>query len=80
VNRQTNTPVAIKTIDLQTIKDEATRSLLENEKSALREISNPNVVKLIEIVEQNGFCYIVTELLEGRTLKELIMERGRLSE
>jgi hypothetical protein len=42
--------VAIKVIDLATIKDDATRSLLENEKQALKLVKDPNVVQLLDII------------------------------
>ncbi len=71
--------MAIKVIELASIKDDATRLLLENEKNALRSIKDANVVQLHDIVERDGRCYIVTELCEGQTLAEVITRRGRLS-
>lgn len=47
------TPAAIKVIQLSTIKDDATKSLLDNEKSALKIVQNPNIIKLLDIVETN---------------------------
>lgn len=79
-HNETYSPVAVKVIDLATIKDDATRSLLENEKLALQTVKNANVVKLEDIVEQDGKCFIVTELCEGETLREFILKRGKLSE
>jgi serine/threonine protein kinase len=67
-------------IDLSTVKDDATRMLLENEKMALQTVQNPNVVQLKEIIEQDGRCYIVTELCEGETLREMILKKGRMTE
>lgn len=55
-------PLAAKVIDSATIKDDATRSLLENEKLALQSIDHANVVRLKEIIEQDGKCFIITEL------------------
>lgn len=42
----TKEPVAIKTIELARINDQATKSLLENEKMALRLVKGPFVLKL----------------------------------
>jgi len=53
-------PVAIKCIQLSTIKDDVTRCLLENEKSALKKVNNPNIIKLLDIIETNDCCYIIT--------------------
>jgi serine/threonine protein kinase len=36
-------------------------------------------VKLLEIVERDGHCFIVTKLCEGETLRELIQRRRRLT-
>ena len=38
-----------------------------------------SVVKVHDCIEENGTAYIVMELLRGRTVKEIIAERGRLS-
>ncbi len=38
-----------------------------------------SVVKVYDCIEENGTAYIVMELLRGRTVKEIIAERGRLS-
>jgi serine/threonine protein kinase len=40
------TPVAIKHIDVATLCDDATRTLLRNEIKALRMVSHPNVLHL----------------------------------
>ena len=42
----TKDPVAIKTIELAKINDDATKSLLENQKIALRTVKGPFVLKL----------------------------------
>jgi serine/threonine protein kinase len=73
------TPAAAKVIDSATIKDDATRSLLDNEKLALQSIDHANVVRLKDIIDQEGKCFIITELCEGETLCELILRRGRLA-
>lgn len=66
-------------IDLSTIKDDATRSLLENEKMGLQTVSHANVVKLLDIFDRDGSCFIVTELCEGETLKDTLSRKGKLS-
>lgn len=47
------TSVAIKVIQLNTIKDDATKSLLDNEKAALKMVQNQNIIKLLDIIETN---------------------------
>lgn len=72
--------VAIKAISLASLRDDVTRSLLENEKSALKMVSSPQVVRLLDIVEDRQYCYLVTELCAGGTLKKYIEEKGKLTE
>ena len=67
--------MAIKAIDLATINDEVTQTLLDNEKKALQMIKSDNTLKLHEVVEEGGWCYLVTDLIEGVTLKELLEQR-----
>lgn len=43
-------------------------------------LSHPNVLSLYEIVEKPGNLYIVTEILEGGTLKEYLAKKGALDE
>jgi serine/threonine protein kinase len=42
--------VAIKAVNLLEINDEATKSLIENEKQALKILNNQFVIKLIDII------------------------------
>jgi len=41
-------------------------------------LSHPNIVNVFDVGEENGFYYIVMELVEGITLKEYIQQNGRL--
>jgi serine/threonine protein kinase len=52
----------------------------ENEAKALRKISHPNVVKLIEIFQEAGKPCLVMEYVEGETLKDYIQRKGFLSQ
>ena len=67
--------VAIKAIDLATINDEVTQTLLSNEKKALKMIESENTLKLHDIIEEGGWCYLVTELIDGITLKQFLEQR-----
>ena len=72
--------VAIKHIDLATIRDDATKSLLQNQIKALKMLSHPNILSLCDIVEKSENLYIVTEILEGGTLKDFLAKKGALDE
>jgi hypothetical protein len=41
-------------------------------------VSGANVLKLEDIIEDGRFCFIVTELCEGKTLKEYLAEKHKL--
>mgnify|MGYP000418651132 CR=1 FL=1 len=43
-------------------------------------LSHPNILSLCEILEKPGNLYIITEILEGGTLKELLSKKGALEE
>jgi serine/threonine protein kinase len=45
---------------MATIRDDATKTLLQNEIKALKMLSHPNILSLRDIVETPGNLYIVT--------------------
>jgi serine/threonine-protein kinase len=48
------------------------------EARAVAQLSHPNIVTVIDRGEEDGRQFIVFELVEGRTLKEILEEEGRL--
>ena len=42
-------------------------------------IDSPNVVKLLDIIEQPGHTFFVTEILEGGTLRQFLDKRQCLT-
>ena len=46
----------------------------------LQTVNAPNVMKLEDIIEDGNFCYIITELCQGSTLKEYLANKLILSE
>ena len=60
---------ATKTIDKKKYsKNEKAKSYLENELAILKEISHPNIVKLIEIQETLNYYHVITEYCNGGNL------------
>lgn len=43
-------------------------------------VTHPNVIKLIDLVETPGNLYIVTELIENGTLRQMLDSKGPLKE
>lgn len=75
IDTRNNRQVAIKAIDMSTITNEVTQYLLESEKQALLNIKSPYVINAIEIIQNKKYCFIISELYKGGTLKEQIQSR-----
>jgi serine/threonine-protein kinase len=78
-DRELHEIVAIKTLKPELIQRDA--SALDRFKSEIklaRRISHRNVVRTHDLGEIDGMYYITMEYVEGKSLKELIRERGRL--
>ncbi|MEA3245937.1 MAG: protein kinase [Gemmatimonadota bacterium] len=71
--------IAIKTLKQELLGEDP--SALERFKSEIRlarRISHRNVVRTHDLGESGGVYYITMEYVEGRSLKDLIVSRGRL--
>jgi eukaryotic-like serine/threonine-protein kinase len=49
-----------------------------DEARATARLSHPGIVQVFDVGEHAGVGYLVLELLEGRSLREVLQERGRL--
>ena len=70
----TGNHLAVKVIDLETIDNEVSEYLLSMEKNALMLINHPNVLRGIDVHQEAGYCYMITEYCNGGTLKDLIQK------
>lgn len=68
--------VAIKVMSRALSLDEAHRTRFQREIIALKELSHEHTVRLLAWGEQEGQFYIVMELLEGESLRELLNRRA----
>lgn len=64
-------PVAIKTLTPALLGDEGARRLLREAQSAAK-LTHPHIVSTFDAVEESGSFAIVMELVEGKTLRELL--------
>lgn len=73
-----NRIVAIKVLRDKLSQDAMALVRFQREASAASRLSHPNVVDIYDVGEYEGLHYIVMEFIRGRTLKELIAQRGAL--
>ena len=72
--------VAIKTLHPNLPEDvlaDVRQRFLREAKSAGR-LNHPNIVTIFDVGEQDGVAYMAMELLEGRSLQQILSESGRL--
>jgi serine/threonine protein kinase len=72
-------PVAIKVLNRLFVEDEAARTRFRREARAAGRLQHPNAVTVTDFGEsQDGFVYLVMELLEGRTLRDVLAKEAPL--
>ncbi len=71
--------VALKVLHPELAKSDTGRKLFVNEMQILAHLEHPNVVRSLASIEANGQLAMVLEFLDGRTLRTLLGEEGRLS-
>ncbi len=79
IERGTGQPIAVKLLHPQFLHHGETIARFWNEAEALRRMDHPNVLVLLDVgVSDDGVPYLVTELLTGETLRELLDREGAL--
>lgn len=73
-----NRYVAMKVLKPEFADDTSFVNKFRIEAQSAAGLSHPNIVNVFDVGEENGFYYIVMELVEGITLKEYIQQNGRL--
>ncbi len=69
--------VALKVLPADLADDGARRRRFEQEARAIAALNHPNVVTVYDVGDENGVQYLVTELVDGESLREII-DRGPL--
>jgi hypothetical protein len=62
--------VAVKVLGGQLARDATFRGRFEKEAKAVAKLSHPNILQVHDSGEQDGMAYIVTEFIDGGSLKE----------
>lgn len=72
-------PVAVKVLNPRFVEDEAARTRFRREAKACGRLQHVNAVTVTDFGQsQDGYVYLVMELLEGRTLREVLTKEGPL--
>ncbi|HEY7408474.1 MAG TPA: serine/threonine-protein kinase, partial [Gemmatimonadaceae bacterium] len=66
--------VAIKILPTELASDRARLARFEREARTASALNHPNIVVIHDIAEHDGLTYIAMELVEGRTLRDIIAE------
>src|SRR6059036_449783 len=78
-DRELQEPVAIKTLKPEALAGgSAALERFKQEIRLARRIAHRNVVRTYDLGEQNGMYYLTMEYVEGTSLKQLIVSRGKL--
>jgi serine/threonine-protein kinase len=75
----TGQPVAIKVLSPSKVKDPEALARFRREARLGLRLKHPNVVRTFQVGEADEQHYLVLEYLEGRTLDEILEERGKLA-
>ena len=71
-------PVAIKVLDINFARDQAFVERFFREARSAARLIHANVVQVYDVGVDRGVYYIITELIEGHNLGEIISTQGRL--
>ena len=73
-----NRQVAVKILRADLSTDTVSILRFEREAQAATALSHPNIVEIYDVGDYKGHHYIVMEYVPGKTLKQIIRERGPL--
>ena len=74
-----NRKVAVKVLRGDLAEDEKFVRRFQREAISASSLSDPNIVEVYDVGEDDGKYFIVMEYVEGKTLKQLIKKRGSLT-
>lgn len=78
-NRATGERFAVKVVSKKKMKEEDMISM-QTEIDILKSVDHPNVVKLVDVFEDERFWCLVMELMQGGELFDMIVEKDHFSE
>jgi serine/threonine protein kinase len=73
-------PAAIKVLKKKYYDDKSIRDRFKNEALIMKSLDHPNIRKVIDYFENDGYAMIVMEFVEGMTLKDLMDVKKTISD
>ena len=70
IHKKTGQQVAIKILNKENMKTVEDKELVKIEIGILKLCHHPNIVRLLDHLENNEYIYIITEYIEGGTLRQ----------
>ena len=77
-NIKTGADVAVKVLHPALAADKVSLERFRREVLIARKLNHPGIVPVYDLFRQNGHVCIEMELLKGRTLKDLLLDQGKL--
>lgn len=71
--------VAVKVLKSEFVNDEDFVEKFKREAQAAASLSHPNIVNVYDVGVEDDVYYIVMEYIDGKTLKDIIKEKGKLT-
>ena len=71
--------VSVPSTGSRTIVEQYRKKFVK-EANNMAELWHPNIVRVIDVFEENGTDYYVMEYLEGGSLRDLVKQKGRIAE
>ena len=75
----TGEEVAIKILRPEYLEDEEFKRRFKKESKIAQQLNHRNIIRTLDTGEDEGLPYIVMEYVRGKTLKDLVKERGKLT-
>lgn len=79
MDRRTGHHVAVKILRPEYSKDEEFLGRFEREAITASKMSHHNIVNLLDVGQENELRYLVMEYVRGKTLKDMIEEKGAMA-
>jgi serine/threonine-protein kinase len=73
-------PVALKLLLPEFAQDDVYIERFEREARAAAQLNHPNIVQCFDAGQEDDLVFIAMEFVDGKTMKELIAEKGRIPE